>query len=77
MSYIPKDKITKKKGKLFLKIEVVEYRKKVFGNSHFIVVSSNKEEREDDGYNPTIGKLKEHVQVEVKPTEYDLLDLPF
>ena len=82
LSDIPKDKIVKseKNGKLYLNIDAVAYKEpNQYGNSHFIALSSDKEERQKGGYKPTyIGNLKEReYKGEVKPSQSDISGLPF
>lgn len=82
LSDIPKDKIVKseKNGKLYLNIDVVAYKESnLYGNSHFIALSSDKEERQKEGYKPTyIGNLKEReYKGEIKPSQSDINGLPF
>lgn len=82
LSDIPKDKIVKseKNGKLYLNIDVVAYKESnQYGNSHFIALSSDKEERQKGDYKPTyIGNLKEReYKGEIKPSQSDINGLPF
>lgn len=82
LSDIPKDKIVKseKNGKLYLNIDVVAYKESnQYGKSHFIALSSDKEERQKEDYKPTyIGNLKEReYKGEIKPSQSDINGLPF